>query len=142
MKKRVFNIISKSLLILLAGLAYYLFMELTKIRVPCVFYKLTGFYCPGCGITRAAESLLRFDLMGALGYNAGVVLMGPIWLFVLIKSTVFYIRYGKKDESKINKYLLIFTIVFLVVFCIFRNIFPEVISPYLYLSDNSGISPQ
>lgn len=37
---------------------------------PCPFHALTGWWCPGCGMTRAAHHLLRGDVTGALRYNA------------------------------------------------------------------------
>lgn len=39
-------------------------------RLLCVFYELTGLYCPGCGSGRAASALLHGDLAAALGHNA------------------------------------------------------------------------
>ena len=39
-------------------------------HLPCVFYELTGLYCPGCGSGRAALALLRGDVAAALGHNA------------------------------------------------------------------------
>ena len=36
----------------------------------CVFYELSGRYCPGCGAGRAALALLHGDVAAALGYNA------------------------------------------------------------------------
>lgn len=35
----------------------------------CTFHEITGFFCPGCGNTRAVLALLRFDLLTSLGYN-------------------------------------------------------------------------
>jgi hypothetical protein len=35
----------------------------------CPFYAMTGLWCPGCGLTRAAHSLFRGDLAGAFGFN-------------------------------------------------------------------------
>ncbi len=61
--------------LLLAGLGcagliliFYL-LGLRGIGIPCVFRKLTGFSCPGCGNSRAALALLRLDAMAALQYN-------------------------------------------------------------------------
>ncbi len=41
----------------------------------CVFHKLTGWNCPGCGATRAAYQLLHGHLLRALRDNALFVLM-------------------------------------------------------------------
>lgn len=35
----------------------------------CVFHELTGWWCPGCGLTRGAHALLRGDLLSALSSN-------------------------------------------------------------------------
>jgi hypothetical protein len=39
----------------------------------CAFRSVTGWWCPGCGLTRATHHLLRGDVSQALGYNALVV---------------------------------------------------------------------
>jgi hypothetical protein len=45
---------------------------------PCAFHKLTGWYCPGCGMTRAAHALLHGRCAEAFGYNPLVVPLLPI----------------------------------------------------------------
>ena len=35
----------------------------------CIFYELTGLYCPGCGSGRALYSLMHGDWRGAFGHN-------------------------------------------------------------------------
>ena len=42
----------------------------------CVFYELTGLYCPGCGSGRAARALLRGAFPAAFGHNALAFLLG------------------------------------------------------------------
>ncbi|HVJ39165.1 MAG TPA: DUF2752 domain-containing protein [Stenotrophomonas sp.] len=37
--------------------------------LPCLFRTLTGFYCPGCGMTRALHALVHLDLVTALRMN-------------------------------------------------------------------------
>jgi hypothetical protein len=44
----------------------------------CVFLKLTGWYCPGCGSTRALHALVHFDPWRALEMNALLVIGAPI----------------------------------------------------------------
>lgn len=41
--------------------------------LPCPFRTLTGWWCPGCGLTRATHHLLRGDIVQALRFNVFVV---------------------------------------------------------------------
>lgn len=36
----------------------------------CPLFKLTGFACPGCGLTRSFHALFHGDFLTALGFNA------------------------------------------------------------------------
>lgn len=44
----------------------------------CVFHKMTGLYCPGCGMTRALHALVYFDLPRAIRMNAFFILSSPL----------------------------------------------------------------
>lgn len=37
--------------------------------LPCMFRAFTGFYCPGCGLTRMLHALAHFDLARAFTMN-------------------------------------------------------------------------
>lgn len=50
------------------------------VGIPCLFRRLTGIPCPGCGLTRALLCLLRGDIRGALAYNALAI---PIFALAL-----------------------------------------------------------
>lgn len=54
-----------------AATAVAIFYILAKmgIGIPCLFYQITGWQCPGCGNSRAALALMGLDFKGALGYN-------------------------------------------------------------------------
>lgn len=39
----------------------------------CVFLALTGFYCPGCGMTRAAHALVHLQFARAFAMNPAVM---------------------------------------------------------------------
>lgn len=49
----------------------------------CLFNKLTGFYCPGCGLTRAMHALVHFDLLRAIRMNAFFMLCSPIFVLLV-----------------------------------------------------------
>lgn len=51
---------------------------------PCLFFALTGLYCPGCGLTRALHALVHFDLPRALAMNSLVVLSLPLWALMAV----------------------------------------------------------
>lgn len=46
-----------------------LFCELARQGFPCLFRRMTGLYCPGCGGSRAARYLLRGDIGKSLWYH-------------------------------------------------------------------------
>lgn len=47
--------------------------------LPCPFRELTGWWCPGCGLTRATHHLFRGDVTQAFRYNVLVlVVLGAI----------------------------------------------------------------
>lgn len=56
----------------------------------CLFYELTGLYCPGCGSGRAIASLLRGELRAAFSYNPLAVLLGAPSFVVFTHE---YLRY-------------------------------------------------
>jgi hypothetical protein len=62
---------------LLAGAAYVTMADPGEggLFLPCPFRTLTGWWCPGCGLTRATHHLFRGDLVQALRFNIFVVLV-------------------------------------------------------------------
>jgi hypothetical protein len=55
-------------------------------RVPiypvCLFHRLTGLNCPGCGSLRAMHQLLHGHLLEALRFNALLVVSLPLFAWV------------------------------------------------------------
>lgn len=54
----------------------------------CPSFVLTGLYCPGCGALRAGHALLHGRLDDALGFNALLVLAGPVLAYVAIRMAL------------------------------------------------------
>ena len=87
----------------------------------CGFYSLTGFYCPGCGMTRAMHSVLHGNIVRAVQFNAMLVVALPvlIYLYVLWASWAFT---GKKLPTfTVSKKLMWTLIAIAVVFIVGRN---------------------
>lgn len=65
------------------AVVYFLFDPLESPYMPqCLFRRLTGLSCPGCGSQRVAHALLHGDLAGAFRANALLVAAIPAlaWL--------------------------------------------------------------
>jgi hypothetical protein len=60
---------------------------------PCPFFRLTHFYCPGCGTTRALHSLLHGDVLRSLDMNPLMVLSIPFVLLLAWKPSLGSKRY-------------------------------------------------
>jgi len=62
---------------LLAGAAYVAVNDPSDggVFLPCPFRALTGWWCPGCGLTRATHHLVRGDLAQALRFNLFVIVI-------------------------------------------------------------------
>ncbi len=104
-----------------------------SIIIFCPFNKLTGLYCPGCGMTRAAYELIHFNLLAAIRDNAMIVLvLGPIAAYYLFREYVHYV-FNRKilPFPKIPNWAIICIITMLVLFTVLRNI---PVSPFYYLA--------
>ena len=42
--------------------------------IPCIWRSLTGYPCPGCGLTRAFASLTQFELLESIQFNPQAVI--------------------------------------------------------------------
>ncbi len=115
-KSIVFTLAFICVAVILALIAKYV------ISVPCVFYKLTGFQCPGCGNTRAAIAILSLDFKKAFGYNAFCFLeffyLGWIYVF----SVINYIKNNSLSYHSPSKILDIIVVVLVVAWGVVRNI--------------------
>ena len=123
MKKRVKKVIRNAAILLGAGLAYAAFVNLTGLAIPCVFHLVTGWKCPGCGVTRVTLALLRLDFREAWVQNRCLVLISPILAFFIVTQLVSYIRTGRYRIGRVQTIVNYVLIGVLVVFGVVRNIF-------------------
>lgn len=64
---------------------------------PCVFHRLTGLHCPGCGTARALHKLLHGDLVGAWRMNQLTLLLIPVMVYLIMSAC--RAKPGAKRES-------------------------------------------
>jgi hypothetical protein len=88
----------------------------------CPLFAMTGFACPGCGLTRGFHALFHGDILTALGFNA----MIPVYAFIfgyLFIAMIFIAFLGRSMQFRIfkQKYIWGFFILSLV-FAVTRNI--------------------
>lgn len=99
-------------------------------RTICPLRLITGYPCPGCGITRASFSLLRLDFAGAFSLNPSVFLWAGLAAYLVIS------RYflGRKKRADIA---LIIVSLFTIGIYIYRMavLFPGE-EPLSYYKDN------
>ncbi|MGN0628281.1 MAG: DUF2752 domain-containing protein [Oscillospiraceae bacterium] len=100
MKKR-FAIFAAAAVLAAAALLYlYSTEEGAGAGIPCLFYTLTGFYCSGCGASRALRSVLHLDFYQALRYNAVFTVLLPFLGAYFCALGVSYVRFGKDRVSE------------------------------------------
>lgn len=105
------------LLVVLIGVVIYTYLaDPSKGPIlPCVFNKITGLYCPGCGMTRAVHSMLKFKFYQALRFNA------LVWILPIPLICYYFISH--KGNLKVARILLILMISISISYGIIRNIY-------------------
>ena len=110
-------------LLLLTGTVYYFVFVNFGIGIPCVIRKITGYKCPGCGMTHAVVELLRFNFKSAWDYNALSITVFPaVCLYLLFR----WVREKENSDREFRAWEYIFLCVLLVTVLIYgisRNLF-------------------
>jgi len=123
MKKRLISELKKCLLVGAIGLTYYLWVRMTNLYIPCIFKRLTGFRCPGCGITHMIMAVCRLDFLTAWNENPFLFVALPVMGIVYAVNAVFYIQKGVKKQYGKGMRVLEYTMLLLtVIFWVVRNI--------------------
>lgn len=100
MRERVKKTIIIGAAVLLCGCAYAVFHIKTGFGIPCIFHLITGWNCPGCGVTRMFADLLRLDFASAFRSNAVLLCLLPVLLGLAVCWIYRYIRYGTQRFPK------------------------------------------
>lgn len=125
-RDRVIMTISEIAIAGIIGLAVY---EYAGLGIPCLFRTVTGFKCPGCGITHAIMALLRGNVAEAMQHNPVVVPLIPILGLYAGWRTYAYVKDGRTGFYRAEILFLIIILCILMVFWVVRNL--EKIQPIL-----------
>lgn len=101
---------------IILGILFIYILLKYNIGIPCIFHKLTGFYCPGCGMTRAFISLIKLDIYQAFRYNMLVIIFVPFFIIYGVN------KYILKNKYKIPRFIFYILLVITILFAILRNI--------------------
>ncbi|MBQ2307105.1 MAG: DUF2752 domain-containing protein [Clostridia bacterium] len=111
----------RTAVLLAVGAGYYVLYRLTGLGLPCVFHKITGLYCPGCGVTRMVVDLSRLRFAKAFSDNAVLFVLLPVWLAAML--ILLFRRDSKRlEETRTFKILSIVSLILLIVFGVLRNL--------------------
>lgn len=97
---------------------------IVRLFPPCIIRTVTGFLCPGCGVTRATLALLRLEPIEAFRYNPSYtvfLLVAAIW-FIWFAANAFSKRYKQPFASKWYPIAGVMLLIVSIGFCILRNL--------------------
>lgn len=80
--------------------------KITGLGGECLFRKTTGFYCLGCGGTRAFNYLMHLHLLKSIYYHPFVPYTFFAYFLYVINS--FLYRHNKKCFAKLNPFVLLY----------------------------------
>ncbi|MBE7065475.1 MAG: DUF2752 domain-containing protein [Ruminococcaceae bacterium] len=119
-KRKVY--VAVTAVILLLCIALLIILNLCGAGVPCIFRKLTGWQCAGCGNTRAAISLLKLDFKAMIEYN----LLFPLELiyvaWVCFSFSRNYIKTGKATYTTPHISMDIIVLAVMSIWWVVRNL--------------------
>lgn len=106
--------------IIILGASYTVLIFTAGFGIPCLFNQVTGFLCPGCGTSRMALALMRFDFQEAFRYNPVAFVTVPVW--VLISTGCYIGRPAFLRRGTVLLHIFYVNVLAYIVFGIVRNL--------------------
>lgn len=109
--------------ILLIGIVYYIVTYFTGLYIPCTVRLITGFRCPGCGISHMIINIFHFNFKAAFKSNQLLFVTSPIIIAMIVREIYCYIKYENHKTDKWIDITAFVLIALFLIFTVFRNIF-------------------
>jgi len=110
---------------ILGAVAAVSFFSRLGYGIPCLFHRITGLLCPGCGNTRAALALLRLQFREAFSYNP-LCLLEFLYIFqVLFCCARSYWKGGPFAYRPRRQWPDILILAVVLLWWILRNLLPS-----------------
>lgn len=104
--------------------------------IPCVWRSLTGYPCPGCGLTRAFAAISEFNIVDSIRFNPEALIFTAIAVLALIapqwvSSAFASIKHLFRKQSDRN--VLFYSVAFFLVLWILNiirvstGLYPELV---------------
>lgn len=107
--------------VLTASVIYYVLAK-CGLSLPCVFYEVTGLYCPGCGATRMCHRFMSLDFYGAFRSNQVSFFVMPFLGAVIVRKVFCYVKYGQTPNEKWMTVGAVIAVAALLIFGVLRNL--------------------
>ncbi|WP_408606132.1 DUF2752 domain-containing protein [Anaeromicropila populeti] len=88
---------------------------------PCFFHAYTGYYCPGCGGTRATQYLIHGHIIKSFIYHPLVPYLGIGGMLFMISHTIAFFSKGKIKGIKYHDFYVILMAVIIIVQFLVKN---------------------
>lgn len=113
-----------TILLLMIAIAVWIFkIDYTRFLIPCMFQRLTGLYCPGCGGTRAVKAFFRGDILASIMLHPLVVYGSGLFIWYMFSNTIQLLSGDKLRIGMKYRNLYVWIGVLLIAAnCIIKNI--------------------
>lgn len=100
---------------------YYYFIVPWIADIGCVFRHVTGWYCPGCGGTRAVLALLHGHILQSLWYHPLVLYSAVIYIGFMMSHTLAKLKIGHVRGWRFHNWYLYVALVIVIIHFILKN---------------------
>lgn len=101
---------------------YLAISKISWMKDLCIIRKNTGYYCPGCGGSRAVQALFRGDILACLFYYPAFIYIFIFYVFFMGSNILERITKGKIKGLRIKNIYMFILLAIVLINWIVKNI--------------------